>query len=200
MTVTKLHDSRRNSDPHWEARVDLACAFRWTARLDMHEGIANHFSLAVSDDGAQFLMNPSSRHFSRIRARDLLLLLRRRRLLVLVLLIVVAPGDLPEKVAENGLGQIVARAARRFGFGLGRGDRARRRRGDHRAQADRVLHPPPAAGHRPFGAAGIIAVAEIVADQVERRGVVKRVGQRLEIVEKARIRGARLLGLVDQIA
>jgi ribulose-5-phosphate 4-epimerase/fuculose-1-phosphate aldolase len=74
MTVTKLHDSRRNSDPHWDARVDLACAFRWTARLNMHEGIANHFSLAVSDDGSQFLMNPNSRHFSRIRARDLLLL------------------------------------------------------------------------------------------------------------------------------
>jgi ribulose-5-phosphate 4-epimerase/fuculose-1-phosphate aldolase len=74
MTVTKLHDNRRNSDPHWDARVDLACAFRWTVRLNMHEGIANHFSLAVSDDGSQFLMNPNSRHFSRIRARDLLLL------------------------------------------------------------------------------------------------------------------------------
>ncbi|MHA1601124.1 MAG: class II aldolase and adducin N-terminal domain-containing protein [Alphaproteobacteria bacterium] len=74
MTVASLHDTRRNSDPHWDERVDLACAFRWTARLDMHEGIANHFSLAVSDDGSQFLMNPNGRHFSRIRARDLLLL------------------------------------------------------------------------------------------------------------------------------
>lgn len=74
MSVSHLHDPRRSDDPHWQERVDLACAFRWTARLDMHEGIANHFSLSVSDDGAQFLVNPNGRHFSRIRASDLLLL------------------------------------------------------------------------------------------------------------------------------
>ncbi|MEZ5933133.1 MAG: class II aldolase and adducin N-terminal domain-containing protein [Alphaproteobacteria bacterium] len=57
-----------------EARADLAAAFRWTARLNMHEGVANHYSLAVSGDGRRFLMNPDSRHFSRIRASELLLL------------------------------------------------------------------------------------------------------------------------------
>ncbi|MEM9627397.1 MAG: class II aldolase and adducin N-terminal domain-containing protein [Pseudomonadota bacterium] len=57
-----------------EARADLAAAFRWTARLDMHEGVANHFSLAVASDGRQFLMNPDARHFSRIKASELLLL------------------------------------------------------------------------------------------------------------------------------
>ncbi len=59
---------------HLEERRDLAAAFRWTARLNMHEGIANHFSLAVSDDGAQFLLNPFGRHFSKMRASDMLLL------------------------------------------------------------------------------------------------------------------------------
>lgn len=59
---------------HWSERVDMAAAFRWTVRLDMHEAVANHFSLAVSDDGSEFLMNPNQRHFSRIRASDLLLL------------------------------------------------------------------------------------------------------------------------------
>jgi len=59
---------------HWQERVDLAAAFRWTARLDMHEAVANHFSLSVNDDGTQFLMNPNQVHFSRIRASDLLLL------------------------------------------------------------------------------------------------------------------------------
>ncbi len=59
---------------HWNERTDLAAAFRWTARLNMHEAVANHFSLAVSDDGKWFLMNPSQRHFSRIKASDLLLL------------------------------------------------------------------------------------------------------------------------------
>ena len=40
----------------------------------MHEGIANHFSYAVSDDGQQFLMNPYGVHFSKMKASDLLLL------------------------------------------------------------------------------------------------------------------------------
>ncbi len=55
-------------------RIDLAAAFRWAARLGMHESIANHFSAAVSDDGTRFLLNPIGSHFSRIRASDLLLL------------------------------------------------------------------------------------------------------------------------------
>ena len=59
---------------HWAERVDMAAAFRWTVRLNMHEAVANHFSLAVNDDGTQFLMNPNQRHFSRIKASDLLLL------------------------------------------------------------------------------------------------------------------------------
>ena len=59
---------------HQQARVDLAAVFRWLVRLDMHESVANHLSVAVSDDGAQFLVNPRGRHFSRIRASDLLLL------------------------------------------------------------------------------------------------------------------------------
>ena len=59
---------------HWQARVDMAAAFRWTARLNMHEAVANHFSLAVDEDGSKFLMNPNQVHFSRIKASDLLLL------------------------------------------------------------------------------------------------------------------------------
>lgn len=63
-------------DPALETctRIDLAAAFRWAARLGMHESIANHFSAAVSDDGSRFLLNPVGAHFSRIRAGDLLLL------------------------------------------------------------------------------------------------------------------------------
>ena len=53
-------------------RVDLAAAFRWAARLNLHESIANHFSVAVSDNGRQFLLNPVGKHFSRMRASDLL--------------------------------------------------------------------------------------------------------------------------------
>jgi len=44
-------------------RIDLAAAFRWTARLNMHEAVANHFSLAINDSGTKFLMNPNQVHF-----------------------------------------------------------------------------------------------------------------------------------------
>lgn len=56
---------------HWAERVDMAAAFRWTARLNLHEAVANHFSLAVNDDGSRFLINPNGRHFSRITASSL---------------------------------------------------------------------------------------------------------------------------------
>ncbi|MFM8662945.1 MAG: class II aldolase/adducin family protein [Acidimicrobiaceae bacterium] len=56
-----------------QARLDLAVAFRWAARLNLHEAVANHFSVAVSDDGQKFLINPAGRHFSQMRASDLLL-------------------------------------------------------------------------------------------------------------------------------
>ncbi|WP_424926644.1 class II aldolase/adducin family protein [Amaricoccus tamworthensis] len=56
-----------------QLRVDLAAAFRLAARADWHEGVANHFSAAVSADGRRFLVNPRWRHFSMIKASDLLL-------------------------------------------------------------------------------------------------------------------------------
>jgi len=71
--VAHLPAKARLANSHYEERCQLAAVFRWTARLNMHEGIANHFSLAVSEDGGQFLINPCGRHFSRIRASDLLL-------------------------------------------------------------------------------------------------------------------------------
>lgn len=72
--MTRMDATTRPNFDFPEERVDLAAAFRWTARLGMNEAVANHFSLAVSDDGKRFLINPNQRHFSRIRASDLLLL------------------------------------------------------------------------------------------------------------------------------
>lgn len=54
-----------------DLRQDLAAAFRWTARLGLHESVANHFSLAVNPEGTRFLINPNGRHFSRITATSL---------------------------------------------------------------------------------------------------------------------------------
>lgn len=69
-----LAGSDRSNLAFAEERADLACAFRWTARLNMHEAVANHFSLAVDGSGRRFLMNPNQVHFSRIKASDLLLI------------------------------------------------------------------------------------------------------------------------------
>ena len=55
-------------------RIDLAAALRLAVLMDWHEAVGNHFSLAVSADGKQFLMNPRWKHFSLVRASDLLLL------------------------------------------------------------------------------------------------------------------------------
>jgi ribulose-5-phosphate 4-epimerase/fuculose-1-phosphate aldolase len=74
MSVTQLADRRSSNLPFYEQRVDLAAAFRWTARLNMHEAVANHFSLAVNDKGTQLLINPNQMHFARIKASDLLLI------------------------------------------------------------------------------------------------------------------------------
>jgi ribulose-5-phosphate 4-epimerase/fuculose-1-phosphate aldolase len=57
---------------HADLRADLAVAFRWTARLGLHEAVANHFSLAVNPEGTRFLINPNGRHFSRITASSLI--------------------------------------------------------------------------------------------------------------------------------
>jgi ribulose-5-phosphate 4-epimerase/fuculose-1-phosphate aldolase len=56
-----------------QLRIDLAAALRLAARNDWHEGVANHFSAAVSPDGKKFLVNPRWKHFSRARASELLL-------------------------------------------------------------------------------------------------------------------------------
>jgi len=69
--VTKL---KTKTSEEQQLRVDLAAAFRLAEHFNWHEGVANHFSLAVSPDGKQFLMNPKWKHFSGIRASDLLLL------------------------------------------------------------------------------------------------------------------------------
>jgi len=55
------------------AREDLAAAFRWSARLNLHEAVANHFSFAINDEGTKFLVNPAGMHFSRIKASDLVI-------------------------------------------------------------------------------------------------------------------------------
>jgi ribulose-5-phosphate 4-epimerase/fuculose-1-phosphate aldolase len=72
MSNVMAFSSKTTEADLWQHRVDLAAAFRLSARNGWNEAVANHFSLAISADGKQFLMNPRWRHFSRIRASELL--------------------------------------------------------------------------------------------------------------------------------
>src|SRR3954462_12040877 len=54
------------------ARVDLAAAFRLAVRMDLHEGVCNHFSLMLP--GGRFLLNRYGLHWSEVSASNLLAL------------------------------------------------------------------------------------------------------------------------------
>jgi ribulose-5-phosphate 4-epimerase/fuculose-1-phosphate aldolase len=72
-TILRFQSEHRQATEN-ELREQLAAVFRLAVWNDWHEGVANHFSVAVSDDGKQFLINPKWKHFARIRASDLVLL------------------------------------------------------------------------------------------------------------------------------
>lgn len=55
-----------------QARIDLAAAFRLAARYELEEGIDNHFSFALPGDEERYLFNVYGKHWSRIRASDLI--------------------------------------------------------------------------------------------------------------------------------
>jgi ribulose-5-phosphate 4-epimerase/fuculose-1-phosphate aldolase len=54
-------------------RVDLAAAFRLAVRLDLHEGVCNHFTVMLPD-GKRFLLNRYGLHWSEVSASNLLAL------------------------------------------------------------------------------------------------------------------------------
>jgi len=61
-----------------QLRTELACSLRWAVRLGLHEGVDNHFSVAVPGDdgvvrGDRFLINPYGWHWSEITASSLVL-------------------------------------------------------------------------------------------------------------------------------
>ena len=61
-----------------QARIDLAAALRWAARLGLSEGVDNHFSMTVPGpdgeiQGDRFLINPYGWHWSEITASSLVL-------------------------------------------------------------------------------------------------------------------------------
>lgn len=63
---------RGNEAEIGEARLDLAAALRWAARLGLHEGVCNHFSVMLAPD--RFLINAHHVHWSKATASGLLLI------------------------------------------------------------------------------------------------------------------------------
>ncbi len=61
-------------------RVELAAAFRLAVRLDLHEGVCNHFSVMMPG-GRRFLLNRYGLHWSEVTASNLLILDEEGRVL-----------------------------------------------------------------------------------------------------------------------
>ena len=62
-----------DSDIVWEARRDLAAAFRMAARYGFEEGICNHFSALVPGHDDLFIVNPYGWAFRELTASKLLI-------------------------------------------------------------------------------------------------------------------------------
>lgn len=74
-----LMSPARAIDPVARARVDLAAALRWAAKLGLSEGICNHFSVSLPGPDDRYLINPFGIHWAEMRASQLLVLDRDGR-------------------------------------------------------------------------------------------------------------------------
>jgi len=74
-----LRELHRDAAAERAVRVDLAAAFRLAVRLEMHEGVCNHFSAMLG--GQRFLLNRYGLHWSEVTASNLLALDAGGRLL-----------------------------------------------------------------------------------------------------------------------
>jgi ribulose-5-phosphate 4-epimerase/fuculose-1-phosphate aldolase len=59
-------------DEVWQARVDLAAAYRLAVRFGFSEGIDNHFTMMVPGCKDRFLLNAFGLHWSEVTASNLL--------------------------------------------------------------------------------------------------------------------------------
>lgn len=58
-------------DPVTQAKVDLTAALRLAARMNLNEGVCNHFSMEAPDNPELFLINPQGMHWSEITPGDI---------------------------------------------------------------------------------------------------------------------------------
>ncbi len=70
--ITNLHPPKHGYSPEeWEARLELAAAYRLAARFGWHDMLGNHFSLRVPGTTDQYLINPLGLFFEEITASSL---------------------------------------------------------------------------------------------------------------------------------
>lgn len=70
--VTSLRSRKPDCSPEeWEARLELAAAYRLAARFGWHDMLGNHFSLRVPGTTDQYLLNPLGLFFEEITASSL---------------------------------------------------------------------------------------------------------------------------------
>ena len=70
--VTNIRELKHDcSGEEWEARLDLAAAYRLGARFGWHDMLGNHFSLRVPGTQNQYLLNPLGLFFEEITASSL---------------------------------------------------------------------------------------------------------------------------------
>ena len=70
--VTPIREAKHGFSPEeWEARLDLAAAYRLAARLGWHDMLGNHFSLRVPGTTDCYLLNPLGLFFEEITASSL---------------------------------------------------------------------------------------------------------------------------------
>jgi len=67
-----IHRLETETDLVWQARVDLAAAYRLCTRFGWNEGICNHLSLMVPGEEDKFFLNSYGLHWSEVTASNLL--------------------------------------------------------------------------------------------------------------------------------
>ena len=70
--ATTLREVEAAENPVWQARVDLAAAYRLCVRYGWNEGICNHLSLMVPGETDKFFLNAYGLHWSEVTASNLL--------------------------------------------------------------------------------------------------------------------------------
>lgn len=70
-TQLKEPESTQITDDEWQARLDLAAAYRIFALEGWDENIFNHITVKVPGEDGAFLINPYGLHFSEVTASNL---------------------------------------------------------------------------------------------------------------------------------